>query len=43
MKAHEEFSTTRNTFAFKDRNEDHQAKEHDTKCSPQITNKNSKY
>lgn len=43
MKAHEEFPTTRNTFAFKDRKDDHQAKEHDTKCSPQITNRNSKY
>ena len=43
MEAHEEFSTTRNIFAFKDRNDDHQAKENDTKCSPQMINKNSKY
>lgn len=27
MKAHEKFSTARNTFAFKDRNDDHQAGE----------------
>lgn len=33
MNAHEEFSTAKNTFVFKNRNDDYQVVEHDAKCT----------